>query len=63
VLLSEILPAGILIAAHCDESMERTHMTLSTLSMVRPPCICFMAVLAFCMASSVSLLIFAVSIL
>lgn len=36
-------------------------MTLSTLSIVRPACICFMAVPAFFMASSVSLLMFAVS--
>jgi hypothetical protein len=63
VLLAEILPAGKLVAAHGRMAMEKTHMTLSTLSMVRPPCICFMAVLAFCMASSVSLLIFAVSML
>jgi hypothetical protein len=38
-------------------------MTLSTLSIVRPACICFIAVPAFFIASSVSLLMFAVSIL
>ena len=38
-------------------------MTLSTLSMVRPACICFIAVPAFFIASSVSLLMFALSIL
>lgn len=36
-------------------------MTVSTLSMVRPACMCFMAVPAFFMASSVSLLMLAVS--
>lgn len=39
------------------------YITLSTLSIVRPACICFMAVPAFFIASSVSLLMFAVSIL
>jgi hypothetical protein len=37
-------------------------MTLSTLSIVRPAWMCFIAVPAFFIASSVSLLIFAVSI-
>jgi hypothetical protein len=45
----------------CGDS--ETYMTLSTLSIVRPACICFMAVPAFFIASSVSLLMFAVSML
>jgi hypothetical protein len=40
-----------------------TYIVASTFSMVRPPWICFMALLAFFMASSVSLLMLAVSML
>lgn len=49
--------------ANVGKGREKTYIIVSTVSIVMPWCICFMAVVAFFMASSVSLLMLAVSML
>jgi len=66
VLLFEILPVVVWLVFDPDDgshNRETTYIVASTLSIVRPPWIFFMALEALLRASRVSLLMFAVSML